>query len=248
MDKVLAGHRQMNKGRIGIISGSGPEAGIDLWRKILDAYRRQRGSHFHGDLEAPDVSIYSIPELGLSMDLDKNEKLVWTYLESNIWELAQRVDLICVACHTLHYFSDRIINLGLPSKYVSIIDSVTNYVRESGISKLAMLGVCSVVEPGRWSPYAALQSLVEIERPDCRRTEELVLRIKQSGSDDASVKAALQAILASLESETVLLACTELSLVQVEAPTKRLIDGTLLLANDVVRLSLSISGYDIGGV
>lgn len=240
---MLVGHRNVNKGRIGIISGSGPEAGIDLWRKILDANRKQRAPHFHGDLDAPDVSIYSIPELGLSMDLDKNEELVWTYLEYNIQELAQRVDLMCVACHTLHYFSDRIIKLGLRAKFVSIIDSVTNYVKESGISKLAILGVRSVVEPGKWSPYAALQSLVEIERPDCQKIQELVVRIKQSGSDDASVKAALQAILASLESETVLLACTELSLVQLEAPPKSVIDGTLLLANDVVRLSLSMNGY-----
>lgn len=243
MDRVLAGHRQENKGRIGIISGSGPEAGIDLWRKILDAYRRQHGSHFHGDLDAPDVSIYSIPELGLSMDLEKNEKLVWAYLESNIWELAQRVNIICIACHTLHYFDKRIISLGLPSKYVSMVDSVTKYVRESGISKLAILGVCSVVEPGRWSPYAALQNLVEIERPDCRRIEELVLRIKQIGSEDGSVRPALKALLADLDSENVLLACTELSMVQVQASKKRLIDGTLLLANDVVRLSLSMNEY-----
>lgn len=232
-----------NKGRIGIISGSGPEAGIDLWRKILDANRRLLGPRFRGDLDAPDVTIYSIPELGLSIDIEKNEDLVWTYLESNIRELAQRVDLICVACNTLHYFSSRITRLGLPAKFVSVIDSVTNYIKESGISKLAILGVCSVAELGKWSPYAALQSLVEIERPNCRRTEELVVRIKQSGSDDTSVKAALQAILASLESETVLLACTELSLVELDEPPKRLVDGTLLLANDVTRLSLSMKGY-----
>lgn len=35
--------RSEKKGKIGIITGSGPEAGIDLWRKILDANRRQRG-------------------------------------------------------------------------------------------------------------------------------------------------------------------------------------------------------------
>jgi aspartate racemase len=244
MNKALADHRYVNKGKIGIIAGSGPEAGLDLWRKILDANRRLLGPNFHGDLDAPSVTIYSIPELGLSMDLQKNEDLVWTYLESNIQELAQRVDLICVACNTLHYFRSRIIKLGLPAKFVSVTDAVANYIKQSGISKLAILGVCSVVEFGRWSPYAALQSFVEVERPDCRKTEELVLRIKQLGSDDASVKAALQAILADIESETVLLACTELSSVKVETPTKHLIDCTLLLANDLVKLSLSMNGHE----
>jgi len=232
--------RSEKKGKIGIIAGSGPEAGIDLWRKILDANRRLRGTNFHGDLDAPDVSIFSIPELGLSMNLEKNEDLVWTYLESNIRQLAQRVDIICIACHTLHYFDNRIIKLRLPSRYLSIVDSVTNYVRKSRISKLAILGACDVMELGRYSPYAALQNYVEIEKLDCRETHELVLRIKQLGSEDASLRPALEAMLAHLESETILLACTELSLVQVQAPTKRLIDATLLLANDVVKLSLSM--------
>lgn len=233
--------RLQNKGKIGIIAGSGPEAGIDLWRKILDASRRLRGANFNGDLDAPNVSIFSIPELGLSMNLEKNENLVWAYLESNIRQLAQRVDVMCVACHTLHYFDDKIISLGLPSKYVSIVDSVTDYIRKNGISKLAILGTCSVMELGRWSPYKTLQSHVKIERPDCQRVNELVLRIKKLGSEDASVRPDLEAILADLESETILLACTELSLVQVQIPKKSLIDSTLLLANDVVRLSLSMN-------
>jgi len=233
-------HQFENRGKIGIVSGSGPEAGIDLWRKILDANRRLLGPRFHGDLEAPDVTIYSIPELGLSMDLEKNENQVWTYLESNVRELAQRVDLICVACNTLHYFSNRIVRLGLPANFVSVTESVANYVKQNGISKMAILGVCSVAELGKWSPYTTLQSLVQIERTDCRKIEELVVRIKQFGSDDASIELDLQNIIASLESEVVLLACTELSLIQVETPTKRLIDATRLLANDVVRLSLSM--------
>jgi aspartate racemase len=232
-----------NKGRIGIISGSGPEAGIDLWKKILDANRRLLGPRFHGDLEAPDVTIYSIPELGLSMDLERNEDLVWTYLESNIRELAHRADIICVACNTLHYFSERIVRLKLPVKFVSVVDSVADYVKQNRIYKLAILGVCSVVELGKWSPYNTLQSLVQIERPDCRKIEEIVFRIKQSGSNDPSVKAALRSILIGLESETALLACTELSLVRFEEAPRRIIDGTTLLANDVVRLSLSRRGY-----
>lgn len=240
----MAGPQCVKKGRIGIISGSGPEAGIDLWRKILDANRRLLGPRFQGDLNAPDVTIYSIPELGFSMDLEKNENLIWNHLESNIRELAKRVDLICVACNTLHYFCGRVIELGLPAAFVSMVDSVTNYVKERGIARLAILGVCSVAELGKWSPYAALQSHVKIERPNCRKVEELVVRIKKLGPDDASAKVTLQAILTKLESETVLLACTELSLVQLEVTAKHMIDSTLLLANDVIKLSLSMRGYE----
>jgi aspartate racemase len=233
-------HRRKRK--IGIVAGSGPEAGIDLWKKILDASRRTQGKQFHGDMDAPDVTVFSIPELGRSLDLEKNEEQVWAILESNLRQLAQRVDIICIACHTLHYFDKRIVKLRLPSEFVSMVDSVTKYIRNNRISKLAILGTCDVMDLGTWSPYKALQRNVKIEKPDCRRTHQLVLRIKQLGSEDPSIKPILESILADLNSEVVLLACTELSLVHVQAPKKYLIDGTLLLANDVVKLSLTMDG------
>jgi len=244
MDDTLLNRRRPNGGRIGIISGSGPEAGIDLWKKILDANKKQRGNQFHGDLEAPEVSVDSIPELGLSMDLEWNEKLVWSFLEATARDLAKRTDLFCIACHTLHYFSNDIIKLELPSRFVSMVDSVTKYVRDNEISKLAILGARNVMELGKWSPYSALQDLVEIERPKNRitQTNELTLRIKRLGSEASSVRNDLRTIISELESETVLLACTELSMVKVEVPRKRLIDPTLLLANDAIRLSLSMNG------
>ncbi|MDA4127851.1 MAG: aspartate/glutamate racemase family protein [Thaumarchaeota archaeon] len=244
MGDALLKRRRPNGGRIGIISGSGPEAGIDLWKKMLDANKKQRGKQFHGDLEAPEVSVDSIPELGLSMDLKRNEKSVWNFLEAAARDLAPRTDLFCIACHTLHYFSDDIIKLELPSRYVSMVDSVTRYVRDNEIPKVAILGSRSVMELGKWSPYAALQSLVEIERPTNRiaQTNKLILQIKRLGSDAPSVRRNLQTLISELKSETVLLACTELSMVRVDVSGKHLIDPTLLLANDVVRLSLSMNG------
>ena len=43
----------MRRRTIGIITGSGPEAGIDLWVKVLDANKRLLGEGFQGDLDAP---------------------------------------------------------------------------------------------------------------------------------------------------------------------------------------------------
>lgn len=243
MDDLSVGRRRLNKGRIGIISGSGPEAGIDLWKKILDVNKKQLGKRFHGDLEAPEVCVDSIPELGLSMDLERNEKLVWSFLKATAQDLAKRTDLFCIACHTLHYYSDDIIKLGLPSRYVSMVDSVTKYIRDNGISKLAILGARNIMELGKWSAYSALHSLVEVERPRNRiaQTHKLILQIKRLGPEASTVRNGLRTLVSELESETVLLACTELSMVDVEVPGKHLIDPTLLLANDVIRLSLSMN-------
>ena len=53
--------------KIGIITGSGPEAGVDLWMKILEENKRVLKENFRGDLDAPDVTIFSIQQLGHSM-------------------------------------------------------------------------------------------------------------------------------------------------------------------------------------
>ncbi|MBL8442639.1 MAG: hypothetical protein JNK52_01215 [Zoogloeaceae bacterium] len=71
------------RSRIGIITGSGPETGVDLWTKVLRANRELLGSDCRGDLEAPEVVIFSVPELDLSMELERNDAAVWqTWLNS----------------------------------------------------------------------------------------------------------------------------------------------------------------------
>ena len=65
---------------LGIITGSGPEAGIDLWAKVLRKNMAAFGQDFRGDLDAPRVVVASEPELGLSMDLARkiqNSRISW---------------------------------------------------------------------------------------------------------------------------------------------------------------------------
>ena len=77
--------------KIGIITGSGPEAGLDLWNKLLHANRAMQGDLFRGDLDAPNVTIFSEPSLGLSMELEANDETGWQCLKSTALALAARV-------------------------------------------------------------------------------------------------------------------------------------------------------------
>src|SRR5690606_5451276 len=112
----------MRVGRIGIIAGAGPEAGIDLWQKILLHNRALHGSSFRGDLSAPEVTVHSIPVLGLAMDISTHEHTLWMELEKALLSLDRSVDYVCIACNVLHYFTDRITKLSLTAQFVSIVD------------------------------------------------------------------------------------------------------------------------------
>ena len=50
--------------RIGIISGSGPRAGLDVFTKILDEHQANMGDSYKSDKDAPAIVMYQVPEIG----------------------------------------------------------------------------------------------------------------------------------------------------------------------------------------
>lgn len=103
---------------IGIITGSGPEAGLDLWSKILARNQSALSSRFQGDLDAPRAVVLSEPLLGLSMELEQNEEIVWASLRQTIAAISVQVDAFAIACNTLNWFAPRIGALELPAEFV----------------------------------------------------------------------------------------------------------------------------------
>ena len=93
---------------IGIVTGSGPEAGINLWQKVLHTTRRHFGDDFRGDLDTPDLALCSVPALGLSMELHHHEQQVWNSLADAVSTVTQRAHAYTVACNTLNIFADKL--------------------------------------------------------------------------------------------------------------------------------------------
>lgn len=231
---------ESRRATIGIIAGSGPEAGIDLWAKILRRNAAVLGPAFRGDLDAPRVVIKSEPELGLSMDLAKNEAPVWDAMARTAMWIAGECDAWAVACNTLNWFTPRIASLGLPGEFISFPGVVANWVAASGIRKLGLLGAAPVTELGQWSAYRHLSQLVEVETPaDLQPLQELIYDVKRLGSSDQSLRPRFSEIVNEMQSDTLLLACTELPLIADISTSKTLVDVTDLVADVLVARSLA---------
>ncbi|MDL2191417.1 aspartate/glutamate racemase family protein [Cobetia sp. LC6] len=232
---------------IGILTGSGPDAGLDLWNKLLIANKARVGPGYRGDLDAPHVHLISQPALGLSMELESHEQQVWEALSDSARKLAEHVDYYAIACNTLNYYQPQLEALALNARLVSFNDVVIDRVRRDGLEKVALLGAKSVTDMGDWSPYRALAEVVEVEVPgDPHLLHQIIYDVKARGGDDPSVVQRFHALLESLSSGTVLLACTELPLIPVStvsssgndtAPAKTLIDVTELVAEELARKS-----------
>lgn len=239
---MAASERQHESERatIGIVAGSGPEAGLDLWGKVLRRNQLLLGSHFRGDLDAPRVVVVSEPRLGLSMDLARNDEAVWAALRSSLASLAPQVDAYAIACNTLNWYAPRIAELGLPAKLISFQAVLTDWITRTGVHRLALLAAGPVAELGEWSVYRELRGIVEIELPsDPTALHRLIEDVKRLGSADPTLRPRLAALVRGLEAEVVLLACTELPLIANIETDKTLVDVTELVADALVVRSLA---------
>ncbi len=233
MDRVRGGSR------IGIIAGSGPEAGVDLWAKVLRANRALLGERFRGDLDAPEVVVFSVPELGLSMELEPNDAQVWRCLADTATRLAAHVDYYGIACNTLNVYAERLAALGLPARLVSVADVVREHLAATGVTHVALLGARPVTELGPWSAYQALTRHVAVEVPgDCNELHRIIYDVKSRGGEAPDIVARFDRVLAGLEAPVVLLACTELPLIPIARAVPRTVDVTDLLALALARRAL----------
>lgn len=218
---------------IGILTGSGPEAGIDLWTKLLHENRRRLGPAFRGDVDAPSVHIVSDPELGLSMELERTEARVWAALKADARTLDGRAAVYAIACNTLNLFAGRLQALGLHAQLISFTDVVAAYLARSGAARVCLLGARPVAELGAWSPYRELCDRVDFERLGDDATaalHQLIYDTKWRGAAHPGLRERFAALLSGIESPTVLLACTELPLIADLPSEKRLVDVTQLVA------------------
>jgi len=230
----------MSRAALGIVTGSGPEAGLDLWQKLLAANRIALGDGFRGDIDAPSLIALSDPGLGLSMDLTANRDVVWRSLSRCCRKIALQVDCFAIACNTLHAFQPDIEALGLPSRFVSLVDTAVEFVSRGMLTKVALLGADPVARLDEHSPYRRLGEVVDVEVPK-HSLQQLIYDIKRSGPN-AELRERFRAMVQDLESRTVLLACTELPLVAQPVKGKELVDVTDLLAERMAHLALSARG------
>lgn len=228
----------VNGPRVGIITGSGPEAGLDLWGKVLEIRRHSRGDAYRGDVDAPNVTILSVPELGYSMDLVTNEELVWQHLRVACEQIAPQVDAYAIACNTLYWYEPHITSLELPAKLISPVDCVVDEATRRRGQTFALLGTTTITALDDASPYARLRDSMEIElHSDPSRTHSLIEHIKLAGGSTPTLEDEFASIVGELDADVALLACTELPLLTGPEGPIELLDVTRLLARGLLNHS-----------
>lgn len=210
---------------IGILTGNGPESGMELWHRINAKIQSSPRIAFCGDTSFPSVVIQSIPAMGLSMELADREAEVRATVLGGIDRLcAGGATVVGIACNTTQYFSDEISDLCASHcvQFVSLVDETAAALGRMNVQRFDLLGIGAVSDLERWSDFRRIAAQFEIEVPKgeiVKAINDLAFAIKKNpeatGSDVSTLRRLIDG---GTQTDTVLLALTELSLVVVQHP------------------------------
>lgn len=215
-DTVLWGARDQRQ--IGILTGNAPESGMHMWADINRHVRELLGSLSCGDVSMPPVTVFSLPALGLTMELEHREEAIWPHLRKAVLDACRSgVELLAIACNTTHYFTPQIRKIceEYGTEFVSMAEVLAKWLRNRGIQDLALIGIRYVAELGRWSAYREPLQSFQVEQPSERAKhllDELAYQVKTEGPTEAGLNRLRDILRTEVKSETVVLALTELSI------------------------------------
>lgn len=202
--------------KIGIITGNAPDSGILLWKQINHFVMEK--SNFCGDISTPYVSVRSIPEMGLSMELDTRETETWEALRESIISLCEEgVRILCIACNTTQYFTPRIreITSSYGAQFISIPEVTLAHLEKKKIDEFIFLGVKYVTElDKKWSAFGVLQKFNVRKLPvkTLSEIDKLAFTVKIEGCTGKGHNQLRDLLNGSTKYQDIVVALTELSI------------------------------------
>lgn len=230
--------------KIGILTWNSPESWIMLWETMNKIIRSKLNGKFMWDISFPVVQISSIPEMGLSMELELREKEVRLLVLNEIENLCKNgATIVAIACNTTQYFSEeiKIICKKYDAKYIWISDCVEIFLEKNKIKEFDFLWIKYVVDFDKWSAFKKLKKNYKINVPsdkNLKQINDLAFEVKKKNISSRGINKLRDLINNSIKSKYVLVALTEISILLVNQKKNKksdivYIDTLYILANSL---------------
>ena len=147
--------------KIGIIGGLGPEATIDYYKEIINAFKNEKG-----DLNYPEIIIYSVNMSEfLSLMKEKKYDQVTTLLLEKIEGLKRTgAEFAVLSANTPHLLFDRIKEkCGIPM--ISIVEATCNESLKRGYKRTGLFGTGFTMEASFFTDIFKEQG-IDVIMPD----------------------------------------------------------------------------------
>ncbi|OGC41456.1 hypothetical protein A2Y85_05895 [candidate division WOR-3 bacterium RBG_13_43_14] len=200
--------------KIGIIGGLGPEATVDYYRILINAYRERFGG------KTPEIIIYSL-DMGELATFFKNKDLngIVNWLNRAIKALkGSGADLAIIAANTPHLVYEDLVRVA-PIPVISIVEETANVASTMGLKRVGLFGT-KITMRADFYPKVFKQKNIDIAVPT-KDEQNYINRILNEelnfGTIREETRGQLKAIIQRMIKEqginALILGCTELPLI-----------------------------------
>jgi aspartate/glutamate racemase/ribosomal protein S18 acetylase RimI-like enzyme len=238
--------------KVGILTGNGPNSGVLLWGKINESVKKELYDRlqysFMGDLSYPEIIIASVPDMGISMELDKRLDSTENVIVKSTIDLCQNgITIMCIACNTTQYYKKQIENICnlYNVNFVSIPDVINGYLEKNNLKEFDFFGISHVVDFKRLSAFKELNdryTIPVLSSEAITEINKLAYIVKESNSKTIPMQAInllKNIIRQETEYDTVVVALTEISTILSEHrkqfSNKTIVDSLQLLADCIAK-------------
>ena len=185
--------------RIIIIGGMGPQASLELHRRIIKR-AVENGAKDGGDF--PHIVHFSFPIDDFISDKSKTAKAVKFIVQELSSFRFRAMDEIILACNTAHLFQHKL-EQALGIQISSLIDATAQHIEKLNLTEVKLLASPTTVNSGLYSSALEKRGIgVVLPKSDELSDVETIIR---------SVIAGRPVRAATVSEQPVLLGCTELS-------------------------------------
>lgn len=147
--------------RIGIVGGLGPEATVDYYKEIINAFKNG-----NGDLNYPEIIIYSVNMAHfIGLMREKKYEQATAYISEKIEGLKQAgADFAVLSANTPHQLFDQLKERsGIP--LISIVEATCNEAKSKGLKKAGLFGT-DLTMKASFFPDVFRKQNIEVVAPD----------------------------------------------------------------------------------
>ncbi|HOK52667.1 MAG: amino acid racemase [Bacteroidales bacterium] len=205
---------------IGIIGGLGPEATVDYYQRIIEAFKSDNG----GDLNYPEIIIYSVNmKTFIGCMKKKQYREATDYLVEKIRSLERAgADFVALSANTPHQLFDDIkrqVNVPI----LSIVEATYERAQQMGLKRLALFGTLFTMNATFFADVFENKGIQIIPPDDSQKAyiheklfSEIELGIFKEETRTGLIKI-MQDMHEKYQIDGVILGCTELPLILPES-------------------------------
>ncbi len=216
--------------KIGIMGGMGPESTALLYRNIIRSFQTEFNAYKDDDF--PEIIIHNLPIPDITENT-LNENKVRRMLSKSVHFLEDSdVDFIAFPCNSLDYFTDHLVSeTNVP--LLSIVKETCGEIEKTNADEILLLSTPTTFEKGLYQRFLTDKKIVRPKK--YMEIHNIIIRTLRGDKPKDEFIEKLEKEYSAYDS--ILIGCTDLSVLVDDYRNDRLIDSLSCLSNSVFQKS-----------